>query len=191
MAYQLHHNTIEQYNFARDGVVYGTNENMANRHEIGLSTNYNGCLFKNWYISANVEPRYIYTPNGYIKKDILQWFASLFNTLTLSSSLQAELNLRYVSPWIQQSAWIGDQFSSEVGLRYASPNKRWIVGCQLSNLIGKRTQTRLADNQYIKNSEVSQVALPRFMFQVTYRFQTEKKVTQQQSAQYFGNRSRI
>ena len=96
--YQLHRNVVEQMFFTKGNIIYLTNDNMDNRHEVLFGGGYNGNLFPFWHIALNGGLQYLWIPNGYVEKDILQGFASLYNTFTITPKWQVNMILNMASP---------------------------------------------------------------------------------------------
>lgn len=173
--YQLHKNVIEEMFFTKDDIIFLTNDNVDTRHEIGVGGGCNGNLFSFWRIILNGGLQCMWIPNGYVQKNIIQGYASLHNTLTITPKWQVNINLNAASPWIMQTRWVDGRFTSEIEVNYTTSNKRWILGCKIQNLFAKHSSTTKTINPYIVNTERSQVAVPCLLFRVSYHFQSQNK----------------
>lgn len=189
--YQLHQHVIEENFFTKDNTIYLTNENMDTRHEIRLVGGYNGNLFPFWHVSLNGGMQYMYIPNGYVQKSILQGYASVHNMFTISPSWQANININLATPWIMQTRWISGRLTSDIGVYYTTLNKQWNVGFKIENLIAKHSSSTRTMNSYTVNTGWSQAATRCLIFQLSYRFQTRKKINSPMRVTGTENRDRL
>lgn len=173
--YQSHRDVIEEMFFTKDNIVYLTNDNMDTRHEVRFGGGYNGKLYPFWHIALNGGLQYMWIPNGYVQKNIIQGYASLYNTLTITPKWQVNINLDMASPWIMQTRRVSGRFTSGIEVNYTTSNKRWNLGCKIENLFAKHSSSTKTISPYIVNTERSQVAIPSLLFRISYRFQTQNK----------------
>lgn len=190
-AYRVHHKVIEENFFVSDSVICLTNQNMLNRHEFSINLGSNNKPFSFWNLSTNFGIQYIYIPDGYLQKDIVQGYVSLHNTLKLTSNIEANINMNGATPWIMQTRRISGRLTSQIGTHYISKNNKWVIGFLFNNLIRKNHTSTWTTNPFIANKTWTQSALRSFMLTISYRFKTSKQPVSPLKIHKTENRARL
>ena len=190
-AYRVHHKVIEENFFVSDSVICLTNQNMLNRHEFSINLGSNNKPFSFWNLSTNFGIQYIYIPDGYLQKDIVQGYVSLHNTLKLTSNIEANINMNGATPWIMQTRRISGRLTSQIGIHYISKNNKWVIGFLFNNLIRKNHTSTWTTNPFIANKTWTQSALRSFMLTISYRFKTSKQPVSPLKIHKTENRARL